>query len=235
MIIAARKLNLSHARSRAASLLSPFLVKSALWLLVMGWSGWIAFQWLREALATPARPQTVPSRPAVDLDAAVAIAAATAMFGEPTRIDAAPSAAPPGPAVKLRGVFASGAGPVAAIVEVENEERFVLLDRELAPGLMLRAVHADHIMISRNGAPERIQLEEIRSDAARSKEEHAGATQHSRGHTRRPATPAPEAVVGPGELLPDQTPAPAPPTAPPMQQSRNLPNVQFPDLLARAV
>lgn len=208
------------------NLLNPVVAKIALWALLLGWISWIAFQWLREALATPAQTAVTQSRPLLDLDAAVATAAAAPLFGEAARPDASHTAVPSMPNVKLKGVFASGDGPVAAIVNVGREDEFVLLNKELGPGVTLQGVYPTHIVISRNGAKERVELELLKSDASRSKGAAAAGTRLSHGHARPPDVvpePAPAAPppVPAGEATPvDPDVQPKSPLAPPMQQSQ---------------
>jgi len=211
------------------NLLNPVMAKIALWALLLGWISWIAFQWLREVLATPAQAAVTQSRPLLDLDAAVATAAAAPIFGEAARLDVSQTAAPSMPNVKLKGVFASGDGPVAAIVNVGREDEFVLLNKELGPGVTLQAVHPTHIVISRNGAKERVELEVLKSDATRSKGGAAPGTRLSHGHARPPdaapdPAPAPPPVPA-GEAAPvDPDIQPTSPLAPPMQQSQRTPD-----------
>jgi type II secretory pathway component PulC len=209
------------------NLLNPVVAKIALWVLLLGWISWIAFQWLREVLATPAQTAVTQSRPLLDLDAAVATAAAAPLFGDAARPDASHTAVPSMPNVRLKGVFASGDGPAAAIVNVGREDEFVLLNKELGPGVTLQAVHPTHIVIIRNGAKERVELEALKSDATRSKGGAAAGTRLSHGHARPPdaapdSAPAPPPAGEAAPVTPDVQPTS--PLAPPMQQSQRTPD-----------
>ena len=204
------------SRHYTARALSPLLIKTVLWSLVVGLTCWIAALWLREALATPAPTEIVRSRPAIDPDGAVAAAVAAPIFGEATRPDVAQSTGPVFPDVKLRGVFAGGNGPAAAIFEMGDDERFVLVGRELAPGVVLHGVYATYVLIGSGAVTQRVELEAIESEASRHSK--SGTSRHTHGHGKRPpAPPPPEAPADSPPAIPDAQPA-APP-AQPMQQS----------------
>ena len=201
--------------SLAANCVHPLVLKIVLWILVLAWSAWIAFQWLRDAAATSAPPAVVQSRPALDLDAAVATAAAAAVFGVAAESEPTPSPLAVPLDIKLKGVFAGGADPMAAIVNTGDEEdKVVTLGRALQPGVLLEAVFPTHILVGRNGVSHRIELETLRNEAPRSK----GA---ARGHRARsthtpaadPPAPATEAPSAPAEAESSV------PLAPPMPQS----------------
>ena len=62
--------------------------------------------------------------------------------------------------VRLKGVFAvDGKTLSAAVVNLGGKDQTVRLNQELSPGVKLADVQADFIIISRNGARERIDLD----------------------------------------------------------------------------
>lgn len=211
----ALKFALRNGRSLAANCVHPLAVTIVLWILVVTWSAWIAFQWLRDASATSAPPAVAQSRPALDLDAAVATAAAAPVFGVAPASEATATALVVPLDIKLKGVFAGGAGPMAAIVNAGDEEdRVVTLGRELQPGVLLEGVFPTHILVARNGASHRIELETLKNEAPRSK---AAARGHRARATHPPAADPPiPATEAPSEAAEAESSVPL---APPMPQS----------------
>ena len=148
----------ASGRSRAAQRFGPLVLKSALWTLVLAWASWIALPWLRDAFATPAAVAAAAPRPALDLEAAIATAAATPTFGAAAAIESAAPAPAPQLDIKLKGVFASGSGPMGAIVDIGGEEdEFVVPGRAVGAGAVLEGVYPTHIVVSRGGVPGRIE------------------------------------------------------------------------------
>jgi general secretion pathway protein C len=99
-----------------------------------------------------------------DGDAGVDIAAIARLFG------AAPPPSASGAStsgLRLKGVVAPDAGPIASAIFSTGggKDIAVFVDREITPGVKLLAVKPDHVVVSRNGAPERIELEAARSAA----------------------------------------------------------------------
>jgi general secretion pathway protein C len=100
-------------------------------------------------------------------DAGVDMAAIAKLFG----------AAPPSSGVastsglRLKGVVAPDAGPIASAIfsTGSGKDIAVFVEREIQPGLTLLEVKPDHVIVSRNGARERIELEAARSTAAASR------------------------------------------------------------------
>jgi type II secretory pathway component PulC len=194
-----------------------------LWVVVAALGTAVAFHWLREAAATPPpQPAAVP-RPAVDLDAAVAQAAAIPLFGEaPARGPATGSDTAPLD-IRLKGVVAGNGGTVAAIVNTGGEEdELALPGAELRPGVMLESVHPTHILVGRTGLSQRVELEPVRSEASRS--QGTGRRGRRAAHDAPPATAAiePEAPAAGVEPSAEQ------PLAPPMPQSRAAPESPAP-------
>lgn len=68
--------------------------------------------------------------------------------------------APPSSAIKVLGVIArSGQGKGRAILALESGKvREVEAGWQISPGLVLKEVHSDHVIVARNGVPERIRL-----------------------------------------------------------------------------
>ncbi len=93
-------------------------------------------------------------------------AAAAALFGRAQR--GANAAAPTGIAVKLLGVVAASPGRRGYAL-VESEPRQVIVASEgqdIGPGLRLAEIHADHVVLERNGARETLALPERAKAAA---------------------------------------------------------------------
>ena len=111
-------------------------------------------------------PQPVATTP--DGDTGVDLAAIARLFG------AAPPAAAAGPSstgLKLKGVVAPDGGPIASAIFSTGggKDIAVFVDREITPGVKLSEVKPDHVMISRGGVLERIDLEEPHATAGNSR------------------------------------------------------------------
>lgn len=99
-----------------------------------------------------------------DGDAAVDIAAIARLFGA-TPPASATAASTSG--LRLKGVVAPDAGPIASAIfsTGSGKDIAVFVDREITPGVKLLEVKPDHVIVSRGGARERIDLEAARSMA----------------------------------------------------------------------
>ncbi len=65
--------------------------------------------------------------------------------------------------IRLKGVFAvDGVTLSAAVVNWSGKDQAVGIDQELMKGATLAEVHADHIIVARNGGRERIELDKFR-------------------------------------------------------------------------
>ncbi len=65
--------------------------------------------------------------------------------------------------IRLKGVFAvDGVTLSAAVVNWTGKDQAVRMGQELMKGATLAEVHADHIIVSRNGGRERIELDKFR-------------------------------------------------------------------------
>jgi general secretion pathway protein C len=146
--------------ARARRLIGPFVEAAptlALLVLVVV-AGWLAARWLLY-FASPVEAPAVSGRERVQLGAAAQALSDAHLFG------AAPVGAG-GEAVsnlniKLKGVFAGGANaPSVAIVNTGDRDETARVGGEIVPGVVLEAVHPKHVMLRRNGALERVNLEE---------------------------------------------------------------------------
>lgn len=205
---------IAFGRALTDRLWSPLVPKIVAWTLVLGCALSVALHWLRDAAATHTTAAVVQPRPAVDLEAAIAEAAAAPVFGEAAGSESVPTPVAATLDIRLKGVFAGGGGPMAAIVNTGREEdEFVLLGRELQPGVRLEAVHPSHILVVREGVSHRVELEPVRSETSRLK----GAT-HPSG--KPPAHIPPESPTAPeAEASAHAEPESSTPLAAPMPQS----------------
>ena len=97
-------------------------------------------------------------------DAGVDMAAIAKLFGA-----AAPSSGVASTSgLRLKGVVAPDGGPIASAIfsTGSGKDIAVFVEREIQPGLKLLEVKPDHVIVSRNGVRERIELEAARSIAS---------------------------------------------------------------------
>jgi len=136
------------ARSPVGTLLIAALV------VVLAWQ--LAY-WTWVFMAPPAAVQG--SR----LDNDVDLAAVARLFGAAAPAEAQATASTSG--LRLKGVVAPTPGTQASAIFSTGSGRdiAVYLDREVQPGVRLTAVHPDHVIVSRAGVPERIDLDVARS------------------------------------------------------------------------
>ena len=88
------------------------------------------------------------------------IALARKLFGGG---DAEPTAEASASDIRLKGVFAvDGVTLSAAVVNWSGKDQAVRVGQELMKGATLAEVHADYIVIARNGGSERIELDKFR-------------------------------------------------------------------------
>lgn len=108
-----------------------------------------------------------PSAAAAPESAAVDLAAVSRLFG---------ATAPPGSAptstggLRLKGVVAPTPGVAASAIFSTGSGRdlAVFVEREVSPGVTLAEVHPDHVVLSRGGLQERLDLDLPRSAASAS-------------------------------------------------------------------
>ena len=214
---------------RLVSRFSPGVARTVLWAGLAAWTVWMANYWAREAIATPPPVPAQQLRPVVDFDSAVSTAAASAIFGAAVRPQGIQRGASAALDIKLRGVLASSGGPTGAIVNTGHDDDFVLLEKELGPGVVLTDVSPTHIVITRDGVAERVELDPVKSEAARPKGAADGSgARRSHGRVANARADATEAAPTPA---PEAEPAPAAPEAtpvkelaPPMQNSQAVPD-----------
>jgi general secretion pathway protein C len=133
-------------------------------------AGWIAMVWYWELSSAPVARQTVTEPaartrglPAAELAERIA---AAAPFGQSAGRDE-PPAMPTSGDVRLKGVVArSGTRPGGAIIAQGGTDAWVPVGGDIAPGVTLLEVHADHAILRRGGRTERIELEERASRIA---------------------------------------------------------------------
>ena len=109
-------------------------------------------------------------RPAARMEAAAAqgasLGAAATIFGKAPRRETA--AAPTGLAIKLLGVVAAAGGRRGyGVVQLEGKSILAVHEGEdVAPGIRLAEVLADHVILERNGVREKLAWPEKRASAA---------------------------------------------------------------------
>ena len=210
--------------------LSPRVLSIGVWAMLVAWVAWIALEWTHDALPTAFPPPSAQPRPVLDLESAIAQAASVPLFGAPAQPDSE-AAKRTALNVKLRGVFASQDGPAAAIVNTGGEDQFVPLGRELGPGVVLAGVYPTHVMISRAGLAERVDLDTLESSTSRTAARASKGGTRARGEPAQP-TPAPSPTPMPGAEPatgmppvegPGSSPQPEPAVAPPAEPPQATP------------
>lgn len=165
------------------------VAEAALILLLLVQAGRLV--WL---FAAPT-PQAVQARPLSEID-----------LGVLSRFDAffrnggggAEAASPDGGGLTLFGVRADGAGGGSAIIGLSDGRQVsVGAGEELEPGLTLSAVAPDHVMLSRGGAPFRLDFPDMMSGAA----SVAPATMASSAASTPEPAPAEGVAVDPQRLI----------------------------------
>jgi hypothetical protein len=180
---------------RVPSWITPRVAKAVLWSLVFIWAAWLASGWIRDSLSPSTAVSTPASSVTLDLDSTVTRAAGVPLFGEMSPSDA-PEATRNTFAIKLKGVIAGLGGPTVAIVNTGGErDEMVQLHSELRPGVVLKGVYPTHVVISRNGVDERVELEVPRSDDSRAAPRESPPT--ASRPPEQPARAAPRAGHGP--------------------------------------
>ncbi|SJM59045.1 General secretion pathway protein C [Brevundimonas diminuta 3F5N] len=187
-----RKLSAVSLGEGGLSLRRPPLrrvVEAALILLLLVQAGRLV--WL---FAAP-MPQGVQAQPLSEID-----------LGVLSRFDAffrnggggAEAASSDGGGLTLFGVRADGAGGGSAIIGLSNGRQVsVGAGEELEPGLTLSAVAPDHVMLSRGGAPFRLDFPDMMSGAA----SVAPATTAQPAVATPEPTPAEGVAVDPQRLI----------------------------------
>lgn len=184
-----RKLSAVSLGKGGLSLRRPSLrrvVEAALILLLLVQAGRLV--WL---FAAPT-PQAVEARPLSEIDLGVLSRFDAFFRNGGGGAEAAPS---DGGGLSLFGVRADGAGGGSAIIGLaDGRQVSVGAGEEVEPGLTLSAVAPDHVMLSRGGAPFRLDFPDIASGAASA----APAT------AAQPAATAPEPASAEGVVVDPQ-------------------------------
>jgi len=143
----------SLAQTAVVSLLA--LAAVALLGLVLAYWTWV---WFAPRPEPRLEPAAVPTG---------SMASAGTLFGSVPR-EQATAAVPTGVAIRLLGVVAaSGSQRGHAVVQVDAKQiQVVNAGEDVAPGIRLAEVHAEHVILDRAGARERLALPPRRSSAA---------------------------------------------------------------------
>src|SRR3954469_9547236 len=126
-------------------------------VLVLAWQ--LAY-WTWVFVAPPATANGARAANDVDLAAVARLFGASPPSGE--------SAATSTSGLRLKGVVAPTPGTAASAIFSTGSGRdlAVFIDREVQPGVKLAEVHPDHVIVSRAGVPERIDLDTRRPAGA---------------------------------------------------------------------
>ncbi|NEX61347.1 type II secretion system protein N [Noviherbaspirillum galbum] len=160
--------------------------------------------WALQLFKPPVRPVAAPPR---EVKADPSVDAAASLFGGRAGKTAVASN------YQLRGIIAAGTKDSVAIVSADGKPaQAVRVGTEMNPGVIVKEVTRDHVMISENGVMKRVELPE----SAKGLPEIASAPPV----TARPMPPPPpaqptarSAVMPPASSLPSPPPA-TPPQAP---------------------
>lgn len=206
-------------KDTAFSLLRTVPTVAMLAALVL--AGWLVGRWVLYFAAPVETPPAAP-RERVQLGAAAQLLADAHLFG----VAAGGGEVLSNLNIKLRGVLAGASG--FAILNTGDRDQTARVGGEVVPGVVLEAVHARHVMLRRNGALERVNLEERQQLAAAPTPQDPPRRTRSRsvaapepaptGLAPRPGArfqrPEPYAPVGDVPTEPPPGAAPAPPPAP---------------------
>lgn len=165
------------------------LIEAALILLLLAQGGRLVW------LFAPPTPQAVQARPLPEVDLSV-LSRFDAFFRNGGGGEAAASS--DGGGLTLFGVRADGAGGGSAIVGLSDGRQVsVAAGEELEPGLGLTSVAPDHVMLSRGGAPFRLDFPDLASGVA-------PVAPVAPATPTQPAAAAPEAAEAEGVVVDPQ-------------------------------
>jgi general secretion pathway protein C len=135
-------------------------------VLVLAWQ--LAYWTWSFAARAPGASRVAASAPSVDLDLAARL------FGGERAARSAAAATSSG--LRLKGVVAPTPGTVAAAIFARpgGKDLAVFIDGEAQPGVRLLEVHPDHVIVSRSGARERVDLEAARGTQTAAASPRAG-------------------------------------------------------------
>jgi general secretion pathway protein C len=152
----------SNDRSPALERLLALLPTIAL-SIAIGAAAWLGTKWFWyfAGSASQASADSTPPRPRIDMRASAEALVAARLFGAEKTAAAPTTTQVSNLNIKLKGVFAGHPDkPAFAIVNTGTRDEFALAGREMMPGVKLESVHATHVIVSRNGTLERVNLEE---------------------------------------------------------------------------
>jgi general secretion pathway protein C len=134
-------------------------VLTAMLVIALGGQlAWWAWHFITPSLRSPALVSS--STTAVDVNVG------RQLFGDAGPLNASSSVATDG--IRLRGVYSTvGTTLSAAVLNLGGRDQAVNIGQAIAPGVTLAEVHADHVIISRAGIRERIDLDRFENRAAR--------------------------------------------------------------------
>jgi general secretion pathway protein C len=152
--------------------LAQTVLVSSLTLVAVALLGAVLAYWTWAWFAPRAEPRVETS--AVQ---SASVASAGAIFGTVPRAQAA--AAPTGIAIKLLGVVAATGGRRGyAVMQLEGKRILAVHEGEdAAPGIRLAEVHADHVILERNGLRETLALPERKGAASAIRQAAGSAAQ----------------------------------------------------------
>jgi general secretion pathway protein C len=147
----------SPAVERLLALMPTIAITAAI-----GAAAWLGTEWFWYFAGAQSAPMSESGSPRSRTDMQTAAEALTAarLFGAEKQAPV-PTANLSNLNIKLKGVFAGHPDkPAFAIVNIGARDEFALAGKELMPGVKLDSVHATHVIVSRNGILERVNLEE---------------------------------------------------------------------------
>ena len=163
------QLSLRELLENRLNLTAPAAVTAVIAVAALSATGWQVLRWYdttTENLDTETHPAVVsPQTP----DPLPIILSAN-VFGAPAPAVANPGA---GPAITreatgfvLRAAFAEENGSGGAIIEnAAGQADWYTVGQNIAPGLVLKEVHPDHVIFDRGGSSERLQFERLADSA----------------------------------------------------------------------
>jgi len=207
-------------KNNALSLLR--LAPTAAMLAALVAAGWLVGRWVLY-FATPVETPPAAPRERVQLGLAAQALAEAHLFG--VAATRAGGEIVSSLNIKLRGVLAGPTG--FAILNTGDRDQTARVGGEVVPGVVLESVHARHVVLRRNGALERVNLEERQALAMATAPQEPARRARTKG-VAAPEPAAPRATSRPGARfqrpepyapvgdVPTEPPAaaPAPPPAP---------------------
>jgi len=186
------------------SMSAPTVVSACLLLLALCASGWQLARWLAstgDATASEVHPAVVsaptPDPLPVILSANVFGAAPTAAAASSTANTATREAT----GFVLRAAFAGENGRGGAIIENSaGQADWYSVGQNVVPGLLLKEVHPDHVILDRAGTPERLQFERLADTALAQSAASLPTSESTPAFTVEPGQPQPI----PQDMAPDE-------------------------------